>query len=235
MTPCARPRAPTCRSRRRRSGASRRSRWTSTRSTATSTRTCCSSCTGAGAASKARPGRRCCAMTSARAWSGCGTSRTYLHPRALLGFFPCYALGNDIVVLDPEDRAELTRSHPFVCPRQPKGDRICLADFFRPARRRRPAGGARRDRGAGGDGRLGGDGADGAARGRRRVRRAAVRARPRRADRGGAGRVAALRGAAHARHPAHAGPALLVGLPGGAGAVRAPEGARSCSTSARSA
>jgi 5-methyltetrahydrofolate--homocysteine methyltransferase len=54
----------------------------------------------------------------------------YLRPRALLGFFPCYAQGNDIVVLDPEDRtSELTR---FVCPRQPKGDRICLADFFRP-------------------------------------------------------------------------------------------------------
>ncbi len=57
--------------------------------------------------------------------------QTYLHPRALLGFFPCYAAGNDIVVLDPEDRkTELTR---FVCPRQPKGDRICLADFYRPA------------------------------------------------------------------------------------------------------
>jgi 5-methyltetrahydrofolate--homocysteine methyltransferase len=56
--------------------------------------------------------------------------QTYLHPRALLGFFPCYSLGNDIVVLDPEDRVtELTR---FVCPRQPKGDRICLADFYRP-------------------------------------------------------------------------------------------------------
>jgi 5-methyltetrahydrofolate--homocysteine methyltransferase len=55
----------------------------------------------------------------------------YLHPRTLLGFFPCYAQGNDIVVLDPRDRGtELTR---FVCPRQPKGDRICLADFFRPA------------------------------------------------------------------------------------------------------
>src|SRR5271166_4621853 len=41
----------------------------------------------------------------------------YLHPRALLGFFPCYALGNEIVVLDPGDReTELTR---FVCPRQP--------------------------------------------------------------------------------------------------------------------
>ncbi len=67
--------------------------------------------------------------------------QTYLHPRALLGFFPCYSLGNDIVVLDPsvagpdathdaaDPEAELTR---FVCPRQPKGDRICLADFFRP-------------------------------------------------------------------------------------------------------
>ena len=55
----------------------------------------------------------------------------YLHPRALLGFFPCYSLGNEIVVLDPDDHArELTR---FVCPRQPKGERICLADFFRPA------------------------------------------------------------------------------------------------------
>ncbi|HST54591.1 MAG TPA: homocysteine S-methyltransferase family protein [Solirubrobacteraceae bacterium] len=62
-----------------------------------------------------------------RMWS----EQTYLHPRALLGFFPCYSAGNDIVVLDPEDRtSELTR---FVCPRQPKGDRICLADFYRPA------------------------------------------------------------------------------------------------------
>ena len=62
-----------------------------------------------------------------RMWS----EQDYLHPRALLGFFPCYSLGNDIIVLDPRDRAgELTR---FVCPRQPKGDRICLADFFRPA------------------------------------------------------------------------------------------------------
>ena len=57
--------------------------------------------------------------------------QTYLHPRALLGFYPCYSDGNDIVVLDPQDRqSELTR---FVCPRQPKGDRICLADFYRPA------------------------------------------------------------------------------------------------------
>jgi 5-methyltetrahydrofolate--homocysteine methyltransferase len=60
----------------------------------------------------------------------------YLHPRALLGFFPCYSLGNEIVVLDPEDReTELTR---FTCPRQPKGDRLCLADFFRPAEDDKP-------------------------------------------------------------------------------------------------
>jgi 5-methyltetrahydrofolate--homocysteine methyltransferase len=54
----------------------------------------------------------------------------YLEPRALLGYFPCYSEGNEIVVLDPEDReTELER---LSCPRQPKADRISLADFFRP-------------------------------------------------------------------------------------------------------
>ncbi|MCK9249668.1 MAG: homocysteine S-methyltransferase family protein [Solirubrobacteraceae bacterium] len=54
----------------------------------------------------------------------------YLHPRAILGFFPCYGAGNEIVVLDPEDRTtELTR---FVTPRQQVGDRMASADFFRP-------------------------------------------------------------------------------------------------------
>ncbi len=66
-----------------------------------------------------------------RMWAEASAPAGYLHPRALLGFFPCYALGNEILVLDPSDRTtELTR---FTCPRQPKGDRICLADFFRPA------------------------------------------------------------------------------------------------------
>ncbi|HMJ72855.1 MAG TPA: homocysteine S-methyltransferase family protein, partial [Solirubrobacterales bacterium] len=54
----------------------------------------------------------------------------YLHPRAKLGYFPCNADGNELVVFDPEDRErELER---FVFPRQPKHDRICLGDFFRP-------------------------------------------------------------------------------------------------------
>jgi len=54
----------------------------------------------------------------------------YLHPRALLGYFPCYSEGNEIVVLDPEDRS--TELERLYCPRQPKGARLSLADFYRP-------------------------------------------------------------------------------------------------------
>jgi 5-methyltetrahydrofolate--homocysteine methyltransferase len=54
----------------------------------------------------------------------------YLQPRALLGYFPCYAEGNEIVVLDPEDRETVLER--LATPRQPKGDRLALADFFRP-------------------------------------------------------------------------------------------------------
>ncbi len=54
----------------------------------------------------------------------------YLHPRARVGYFPANADGNELVVFDPEDpERELER---LVFPRQPKHDRICLADFFRP-------------------------------------------------------------------------------------------------------
>ncbi|HET7508742.1 MAG TPA: vitamin B12 dependent-methionine synthase activation domain-containing protein, partial [Solirubrobacterales bacterium] len=54
----------------------------------------------------------------------------YLHPRTRLGFFPANAEGNELIVFDPEDtERELER---LVFPRQPRHDRICLADFFRP-------------------------------------------------------------------------------------------------------
>jgi 5-methyltetrahydrofolate--homocysteine methyltransferase len=54
----------------------------------------------------------------------------YLRAKARLGFFPCNADGNELVVFDPEDpERELER---LVFPRQPKHDRICLADFYRP-------------------------------------------------------------------------------------------------------
>ncbi|MGE5407260.1 MAG: methionine synthase [Syntrophothermus sp.] len=54
----------------------------------------------------------------------------YLHPRARLGYFPCNADGNELVVFDPEDPARELERLSF--PRQPRHDRICLADFFRP-------------------------------------------------------------------------------------------------------
>jgi 5-methyltetrahydrofolate--homocysteine methyltransferase len=54
----------------------------------------------------------------------------YLHPQARLGYFPCNAEGNELIVFDPDDPGrELER---LAFPRQPKHDRICLADFFRP-------------------------------------------------------------------------------------------------------
>jgi 5-methyltetrahydrofolate--homocysteine methyltransferase len=54
----------------------------------------------------------------------------YLRPKARLGYFPANADGNELVVFDPEDpERELER---LVFPRQPKHDRICLADFFHP-------------------------------------------------------------------------------------------------------
>jgi 5-methyltetrahydrofolate--homocysteine methyltransferase len=54
----------------------------------------------------------------------------YLRPRAKLGYFPCAADGNELVVFDPADPA--TELERLVFPRQPKHDRICLTDFFRP-------------------------------------------------------------------------------------------------------
>ena len=59
--------------------------------------------------------------------------QTYLRPRAVLGYFPCNSDGNELIVWDPED---FDPAHPIelerlVFPRQPRHDRICLADFYR--------------------------------------------------------------------------------------------------------
>ena len=62
----------------------------------------------------------------ARMWA----EQDYFQPRAVVGYFPVASDGNELVVFDPEDRErELER---LVFPRQPKHDRICLADFYRP-------------------------------------------------------------------------------------------------------
>ena len=57
--------------------------------------------------------------------------QTYLRPRAVLGYFPCNSDGNELIIWDPEsdppNQRELER---LVFPRQPRHDRICLADFY---------------------------------------------------------------------------------------------------------
>ena len=60
----------------------------------------------------------------------------YLHPRALLGYFPCYSEGNEIVVLDPEDRETVLERlvHARASPRR---DRICAGRLLPPEGLRR--------------------------------------------------------------------------------------------------
>jgi 5-methyltetrahydrofolate--homocysteine methyltransferase len=57
--------------------------------------------------------------------------QNYLHPRALLGYFPCNSEGNELIVWDPDAPGERELER-LVFPRQPKHDRICLADFYLP-------------------------------------------------------------------------------------------------------
>src|SRR4051812_47621098 len=54
----------------------------------------------------------------------------YLHPRAVYGYFPVNAEGDDLVFFDPEDPSREIERLTF--PRQPAHDRLCLADYWRP-------------------------------------------------------------------------------------------------------
>jgi 5-methyltetrahydrofolate--homocysteine methyltransferase len=51
-----------------------------------------------------------------------------LEAAVVYGYFPCVSKGDDLILLD-EDGSERTR---FTFPRQRRGRRLCLADFFRP-------------------------------------------------------------------------------------------------------
>ncbi|MER6778834.1 MULTISPECIES: methionine synthase [unclassified Streptomyces] len=51
-----------------------------------------------------------------------------LEAAVVYGYFPCVAKGEDLIILDDEGN-ERTR---FTFPRQRRGRRLCLADFFRP-------------------------------------------------------------------------------------------------------
>jgi 5-methyltetrahydrofolate--homocysteine methyltransferase len=54
--------------------------------------------------------------------------RRWLHPRAVYGYFPARPEGDDLLVLDPGDHGHIVERFTF--PRQPGGDRLCLADYF---------------------------------------------------------------------------------------------------------
>src|SRR6185312_4568526 len=54
----------------------------------------------------------------------------YLHPRAVYGYFPVNADGDDLVFFDPDDPSKEVERLTF--PRQPAHDRLCLSDYYRP-------------------------------------------------------------------------------------------------------
>ncbi len=205
-------------------GRARGAESTSATSTRTSTATCCSSCTGAGAARRARSGARSSRATTARrasrpSSSACGPSRTTCARAPRSATSRARRTATSWSIFDPEDHErEIER---LVFPRQPKHDRICLADFFRPL-----DDSGERDVVALQGVTVGPEVTDliEQARARRRVRRAAVRARARRPGGRGHGRVDARRGPARLGDRARPGAPLLVGLPGLPGPVRAREG-----------
>ena len=63
-----------------------------------------------------------------RGWLDRLQTENLLEAGAVYGYFPCVSKGDDLIVLDEEGN-ERTR---FTFPRQRRGRRLCLADFFRP-------------------------------------------------------------------------------------------------------
>ncbi|MEU1126000.1 methionine synthase [Streptomyces sp. NPDC005899] len=63
-----------------------------------------------------------------RGWLDKLQTENLLEAAVVYGYFPCVSKGDDLILLH-EDGSERTR---FTFPRQRKGRRLCLADFFRP-------------------------------------------------------------------------------------------------------
>ncbi|MFN4195311.1 MAG: methionine synthase [Thermosynechococcus sp.] len=61
-----------------------------------------------------------------------------LHPELIYGYFPCQSEGNTVYLYDPQRVEDRTACVPeqaiaqFTFPRQTKGRRLCIADFFAP-------------------------------------------------------------------------------------------------------
>ncbi|MET9558089.1 methionine synthase [Streptomyces sp. NPDC006645] len=63
-----------------------------------------------------------------RGWLEQLQTRNLLEAAVVYGYFPCVSKGDDLILLG-DDGSERTR---FTFPRQRRGRRLCLADFFRP-------------------------------------------------------------------------------------------------------
>ncbi|MGW1886221.1 methionine synthase [Streptomyces sp. NPDC001970] len=63
-----------------------------------------------------------------RGWLDQLHTQNMLEAAVVYGYFPCVSKGDDLILLN-EDGSERTR---FTFPRQRRGRRLCLADFFRP-------------------------------------------------------------------------------------------------------
>ncbi|MCX4662848.1 methionine synthase [Streptomyces uncialis] len=63
-----------------------------------------------------------------RGWLDKLQTENLLEAAVVYGYFPCVSKGDDLIILDDEGN-ERTR---FSFPRQRRGRRLCLADFFRP-------------------------------------------------------------------------------------------------------
>jgi 5-methyltetrahydrofolate--homocysteine methyltransferase len=59
-----------------------------------------------------------------------GSRQGWLKPAAVYGYFPANSQGDDLVVYDPVEQDREIARFPF--PRQPRGEFLCLADYFRP-------------------------------------------------------------------------------------------------------
>ncbi|HVL80174.1 MAG TPA: methionine synthase [Actinomycetota bacterium] len=64
-----------------------------------------------------------------REWLARAATEQILVPQVVYGYWPAMSEGDDLIVYDADGRTELTR---FTFPRQPRGRRLCIADFFRP-------------------------------------------------------------------------------------------------------
>ena len=54
-------------------------------------------------------------------------TNAWLEAAVVYGYFPCYSEGNDLIILEEDQKTERTR---FSFPRQRRDRRLCLADYF---------------------------------------------------------------------------------------------------------